>query len=154
MSEVRELPVTEPASTPDNHAEPAAGAAAMPLADCSAAEQAERHYLSIINPLLSEAYRQGSMETFADVLTWTLARVIAKLDKAYVTGDILRRIGNYTCQIANTNRAVAPGPLSRELIPRHVVPFAPRPAQLLRGRHSQDRDRRRAGKGSLAQDAG
>ena len=109
MSEVRELSVNEPASTalPDTHAEPAAGAAAMPLADCSAAEQAERHYLSVINPLLSEAYRQGSMETFADVLTWTLARVIANLDKAYVTGDILRRIGNYTCQIANTNRAEA-----------------------------------------------
>jgi hypothetical protein len=109
MSEVRELPVAEPASTalPDTHAEPAAGAAAVPLADCSAAEQAERHFLSIINPLLSEAYRQGSMETFADVLTWTLARVIANLDKAYVTGDILRRIGNYTCQIANTNRAEA-----------------------------------------------
>ena len=109
MSEVLELPVAEPASAalPETHAEPAAGTAAVPLADCSAAEQAERHYLSIINPLLSQAYQQGSMETFADVLTWTLARVIANLDKAYVTGDILRRIGNYTCQIANANRAEA-----------------------------------------------
>jgi hypothetical protein len=46
--------------------------------------------------------------------------------------------------------AAAPRPLSRELVPRHVVPPAQRPAQLLRGRHTQDRDRRRAGKGSLA----
>jgi hypothetical protein len=109
MSEVRELPIAEPASAalPETHAGPAAGAAAMPLADCSAEEQLERHYLSIINPLLSEAHRQGSMETFVDVLTWTLARVIANIDKPWVTGDILRRIGSYTCQIANTNRAEA-----------------------------------------------
>jgi len=109
MSEVRELSVSEPASNalPETHAEPMPEGAAVPLADCSAAEQAERHYLSIINPLLSQAHRQDSMEVFVDVLTWTLARVIANLDMAHVTGDILRRIGNYTCQIANTNRAEA-----------------------------------------------
>jgi hypothetical protein len=109
MSEVHELPVAETASAaiPETHVEPGAGTAAVPLADCSAAEHAERHYLSIINPLLSQANQQGSMETFVDVLTWTLARVIANIDKPWVTGDILRRIGNYTCQIANTNRAEA-----------------------------------------------
>ena len=109
MSEVRELPVIEPASSAlaEGHAEPTAGGTAVTLADCSATEQLERRYLSIINPLLSQAYQQGSMETFADVLTWTLARVIANLDKAWVTGDVLRRIGNYTCQIATTNRAEA-----------------------------------------------
>ena len=109
MSQVRELPVSEPASNAraETDAEPAAGEAAVPLAACSASEQAERHYLSIINPLLGQAYEQGQMETFADVLTWTLARVIANLDKAYVSGDILRRIGNYTCQIVNANQAEA-----------------------------------------------
>jgi hypothetical protein len=61
----------------------------------------------VINPLLSEACQQGSMETFVDVLTWTLARVIANLDKPCVTGDILRRIGNYTCRIAETKRTEA-----------------------------------------------
>ena len=76
-----------------------------PLADCSPAEQAERRYLSVINPLLSEAYKQRQMETFVDVLAWTLARVIVCLDKPYVTGDILRRIGNYMCRIAESNRA-------------------------------------------------
>jgi len=103
MSEVRELPVAESASNalPATATEPTAAGAAVPLADCSAAEQAERRYLSIINPLLSEADREGSMETFVDVLTWTLARVIATMDTPWVTGDILRRIGNYTCQVAN-----------------------------------------------------
>jgi hypothetical protein len=116
MSEVRELPVAEPASAAprETHAEPTAGGAAVPLADCSAAEQAERHYLSVINPLLSQANQQGSMETFVDVLTWTLARVIANIDKPWVTGDILRRIGNYTCQIANTNRAEAEAAAAKE----------------------------------------
>jgi hypothetical protein len=38
---------------------------------------------------------------------WTLARIIVALDKPQVTGDILRRIGNYTCRIANSNDAEA-----------------------------------------------
>jgi hypothetical protein len=109
MSEFRENPATAPASSMLSEGQAATTPTAAPaaLADCSAAEQAGRHYRSIINPLLSRAYQQGSMETFADVLTWTLARVIANIDKSYVTGDILRRIGNYTCQIATTNRAEA-----------------------------------------------
>jgi hypothetical protein len=40
-------------------------------------------------------------------LAWTLARVIVALDKPQVTGDTLRRIGNYTCRIANSNDAEA-----------------------------------------------
>ena len=109
MSDVRELPVAEPASAalPEEQAIALAGAVSMPLSDCSAAEQAERRYLAVFNPLLAEAWQQGSMESFVDTLTWTLARVIAGLDKPYVTGDILRRIGNYTCRIADTNRAEA-----------------------------------------------
>ena len=47
------------------------------------------------------------METFVDVLTWTLARVVIYIDKPWVTGDILRRIGNYTCRIAESNHAAA-----------------------------------------------
>ena len=109
MSEVRELPVSEPASTalPEDQAASPARAASAQLADCSAVEQAERHYLAVINPLFDEAWQQRQLETFVDVLTWTLARVIAGHDKAYVTGDILRRIGNYTCRIAEANRAEA-----------------------------------------------
>jgi hypothetical protein len=68
----------------------------VPLADYSATEQAKRPYLSIINPLFGEAHQKHQLETFADVLTWTLARVIANLDKAHVAADILRRIRNYT----------------------------------------------------------
>jgi hypothetical protein len=87
MTDIHELPVAEP------------------LADCSTAEQVERRYLSVINPLLAEAYEQRHTEAFVDVLTWTLARVIVYIDKPWVTGDILRRVGNYTCRIAESNRA-------------------------------------------------
>jgi hypothetical protein len=88
-------------------ARPLVGADAASPADCSVEEKNERRYLGIINPLLAEAWQQHSMATFVDVLTWTLARVIVGLDKPYVTGDILRRIGNYTCRIAESNRAEA-----------------------------------------------
>jgi len=100
MSDIRELPVVEPASTvlPEEPTE----------------QQVERRYLSVINPLLSEAYEQRHMETFVDVLTWTLARVIVAHDKPWVTGDILRRIGNYTCRITESNRAEAEAKAAKE----------------------------------------
>ena len=108
MSEVSELTVFEPASsTLAEDRSPPAGANPAPLADCSAAEQTERRYMAVLNPMLSEAWEQRQMEVLADVLTWTLARIIVGIDKPYVTGDILRRIGNYTCRIADTNIATA-----------------------------------------------
>ena len=107
MSEVTELPIAESISIAVPEVDPTPLAAAPPLADCSAAEQTERRYLAVIDPLVAQAHDQGSMESFVDVLTWTLARVIVGLDKPQATGDILRRIGNYTCHIAKTNRAVA-----------------------------------------------
>jgi hypothetical protein len=88
------------------------GGTALP-ADCSVEERNERRYLEIINPLLAEAWQQHSMETLVDVLTWTLARVIVGLDKPHITGDILRRIGNYTCRIAESNRAEAEAEASK-----------------------------------------
>lgn len=114
MSEVTEAPVAESTSVAVPEAEPAPLVAAPPLADCSAAEQAERRYLSVINPLFAEAYEQRHTEAFVDVLTWTLARVIVGLDKPWVTGDILRRIGNYSCRIAESNRAQAEAKAAKE----------------------------------------
>jgi hypothetical protein len=107
MSEVRELPATAPVSAApaEDPAVPAPAPLPQPLADCSAAEQAERRYLSALNPLLKEAWEQREMEVFVDTLAWTLARVIAGMNKPYVTGDILRRLGKYTCDIDEANRA-------------------------------------------------
>ena len=80
-------------------------AALRAVADGSPQEQAERRYLAAINPLLAEAYDQGTMEVFVDVLTWTVARAIVGIDKLWVTGDIVRRIGYYTCRLVDSNNA-------------------------------------------------
>ena len=105
MSEVLDFPASEDVSTtvPEEGAVTDAGKASA----ASTADDAERRYLAVLDPLLSEAWKQRSMEPFADCLTWTLARIIVALDKPQVTGDILRRIGNYTCRIANANDAEA-----------------------------------------------
>ena len=89
------------------HVEPSSVVAPAPLADCSLAEQTERRYLAVVNPLVAEAWEQHSLETLVDVLAWTLARVVVGLDNGYVTGDILRRLGNYTCKLAEAKRAEA-----------------------------------------------
>ena len=52
------------------------------------------------------------------------------------------------------NLAAAPRPLSRELVPRHVVPPAQRPARLLGGWHPADRGARHPGEGGVAEGAG
>jgi hypothetical protein len=107
MSAVRDSLASEPASAalPGNQVVPHAHAAPVPLDDCSPAEQAERRYLAVINPLFSEAWDGGSLESFVEVLTWTLARVIVGMDKPQITGDVLRRIGNHTYAIAEAKRA-------------------------------------------------
>ena len=107
MSAVRDSLASGPesAALPDSQAVPQAHGAPAPLDDCSPAEQTERRYLAVINPLFSEAWDRGSLETFVDVLTWTLARVIVGMDKPQITGDVLRRIGSHTYAIAEAKRA-------------------------------------------------
>jgi hypothetical protein len=81
--------------------------APAPIADCSPEQLAERRYLAILDPLLNEAWEQHSLETLVDCLAWTLARVTVGLDSTQVTGDILRRLGNYTCRLSESKRAEA-----------------------------------------------
>ena len=75
------------------------------LADCSTEEQAERRCLATLDALVAEAWLQRTMETLVDSLTWTLARVVVGLESQYVTGDVLRRLGSYTCRLAEAKRA-------------------------------------------------
>ena len=71
-----------------------------PLADCSPEEQAERRCLAALDALVAEAWEQRTMETLVDSLAWTLARVVVGLESQYVMGDVMRRLGNYTCRLA------------------------------------------------------
>ena len=75
------------------------------LADCSTEEQVERRCLAALDALVAEAWQQRTMETLVDSLAWTLARVVVGLESQYVMGDVLRRLGNYTCRLAEAKRA-------------------------------------------------
>lgn len=79
----------------------------VPDTDISPAEQIERRFVTSLDQLLAEASRQDSLRVLADVLAWTLARIVAGQESAYVTGDILRRLGNYACRLAEVKIANA-----------------------------------------------
>ena len=81
--------------------------ASNPVADTSLAERIERHFLTELDQLLAEASHQDSLRVLADVLTWTLAKIVVGQESSYVTGDILRRFGNYTCRLAEMKIANA-----------------------------------------------
>jgi hypothetical protein len=84
---------------------PAADPDPVPLVDCSTEEQAERRCLAALDALVAEAWQQRTMETLVDSLAWTLARVVVGLESQYVMGDVMRRVGNYTCRLAEMKSA-------------------------------------------------
>ncbi len=102
-----QLAVSQSPATPHLEGIPLVPVAPAPIADCSPEQLAERRYLAILDPLLNEAWEQHSLETLVDCLAWTLARVTVGLDSTQVTGDILRRLGNYTCRLSESKRAEA-----------------------------------------------
>jgi hypothetical protein len=107
MSSIPELAVSQGSAVPHLEGIAVAPAAVPQRPDCSPEEVAERRYLAILDPLLQEAWEQHSLETLVDCLTWTLARVMVGLDNTQVTGDLLRRLGNYTYRLTEAKRAEA-----------------------------------------------
>jgi hypothetical protein len=102
-----QMAVSESPATPHFEGIPLAPVAPAPVADCSPEQVAERRYLAILDPLLQEAWEQRQLETLVDCLAWTLARVTVGLESTQVTGDILRRLGNYTYRLSESKRAEA-----------------------------------------------
>jgi len=78
---------------------------ATPLADCSPAQQIELRYLTAVNALLDDAVETESPRILADVLTWTLARMVVGYGAPTVAGDILRRLGEHIGTLAERRRA-------------------------------------------------
>jgi len=78
-----------------------------PLADCSPEEQLEQRYVAALNALVDDAAERQSFETLVDVLAWTLARVMVGFGTTAVTGDVLRRLGKYVCELTERNNAQA-----------------------------------------------
>ncbi|MBK7081408.1 MAG: hypothetical protein IPH55_11850 [Betaproteobacteria bacterium] len=102
-----QMAVSQRPAPPHFEGIPLAPVAPAPLADCSPEQVAERRYLAILDPLLNEAWEQHQLETLVDCLAWTLARVVVGLESTQVTGDILRRLGNYTYRLSESRRAEA-----------------------------------------------
>jgi hypothetical protein len=75
-----------------------------PLAADASPETAEAHYLKALNQLAAEAYEQHRMEILADVLVWTLARIIYAFGLSSA-GDVLRRLGNYLYRLNAEEKA-------------------------------------------------
>jgi hypothetical protein len=97
--------MSQTANRPRTQSNAVAAPDPAPLADCSPEEQAERRCLAALDALVAEAREQRTMETLVDSLAWTLARVVVGLESQYVMGDVLRRLGNYTCRLAEAKRA-------------------------------------------------
>ena len=84
------------------------------LADCSPAQQTEQRYVAAVNALVNEAMEHDSLPILADVLAWTLGRVIVGYGTSAVAGDILRRLGGYVCDLAERQRAQAEAERARK----------------------------------------
>jgi hypothetical protein len=80
-------------------------AATPALADSSTAEQIELRYTNAVNALLDDAVEHESARILADVLTWTLARMIVSYGTPAVSGDILRRLGEHVGILVERRRA-------------------------------------------------
>jgi len=78
---------------------------ATPLHDCSPAQQIELRYLTAVNALHDDAVETDSPRILADVLTWTLARIVVGYGAPSVAGDILRRLGEHIGTLADRRRA-------------------------------------------------
>ena len=78
---------------------------AVRLADCSPGQQTELRYLNTANALLDDAVECESPRILADVLTWTLARMVVGYGTPVVAGDILRRLGEHIGTLAERRRA-------------------------------------------------
>ena len=74
------------------------------LNDCTPAQHAQDRYLAALEALVADAVEGKHMPVFANVLAWTFARVAVGCGVA-ATGDMLRQVGSYICQIETERQA-------------------------------------------------
>jgi len=77
-------------------------------------EAIEKRYLDKINAVVDEARATESMHILVDVLAWTLACIIINCSTRWGAGDVLRRIGDYVCKLADRQAAQAEAEKARE----------------------------------------
>jgi hypothetical protein len=62
-------------------------------------------YLNAANALYDDAVEHDSARILADVLAWTLAKMIVSYGTPFVSGDILRRLGEHVDVLVERRRA-------------------------------------------------
>jgi hypothetical protein len=81
--------------------------------DCTPEQLAEARYLKALDTLLADAADSKQIDTLADTLAWTLARVAVGCGIA-ATGDILRRLGGFICSLETRRQAEEEAVLARQ----------------------------------------
>jgi hypothetical protein len=76
----------------------------FPLDAGASPQAAEAHYLKVLGDLVAEAYRHRRIEVLADVMCWTLARMVLACGVG-CAGDVLRRFGDYLYRLDAQERA-------------------------------------------------
>ena len=66
--------------------------------DCTPEQLAQDRYLAAVDALVADAVEGKRMPQLANVLAWTTARIAVGCGVA-ATGNLLRRIGGYICQL-------------------------------------------------------
>ena len=94
--------------------ETAASREVVTLADCTPAQRIEQRYLAAANALADDAVEHENLPILADVLAWTLGRVIVAYGTPDAAGDVLRRLGGYVCDLAARQRAQAEAEQARK----------------------------------------
>lgn len=85
---------------------PVAPPPAVEPADCSAEQLAEARYLRGLDELMSDALDHRHLDTLANALAWTVARIAHGCGPA-ATGDVLRRIGGHLCTLETLRQTEA-----------------------------------------------
>ena len=74
----------------------------------------EKRYLGAINALIDEAPATDSTVILVDVLAWTVARLVMGARTRWGAGDVMRRIGDHVCRLADRQAAQAEAEKARE----------------------------------------
>lgn len=91
------------------------GIGSLSIADSSGSTEpvAEDGYLDRLDGLLSDAVNHRRLDTLANALAWTIARIADGCGPA-ATGDLLRRIGSHMCMLETLRQTEAEAQRARQ----------------------------------------
>lgn len=90
-----------------------AGSRTAANSDRSAEQIAEDRYLYCLDELMSDAVDHRRLDTLANALAWTIARIAHGCGPA-ATGDVLRRVGGHMCTLETLRQTEAEAQRARQ----------------------------------------